>query len=209
MAETDLEPFQKKLSAALAANVKTKEPLFKKVRIGGRKKGCYGLYAKVMKPARVRLTLDEVKASTSFLGKAGEYALFSELLFRGFNASIMTVDDGVDIIASKSHRFFYLQVKTSSDNSSTFGFTIKKSAFEQHLNGTTFYVLVVRRTLADRHLCDFVILPSSQIGQMILRGAVVGNISYSLKLNIAETGQFLLNRTEDVTAQVNRFNQIV
>ncbi len=208
--EGDLEAFQKKLASALAQNVKTREPIFKKARVGGRKKGCYTLFAKVVKPQKARLKPDDMpEANNLFLGKAGEYAIFSELLFRGFNASIMTVDQGVDIIASKGHRFFYLQVKTARDSGGGFGYTIKKSAFDAHLNGGTFYILVARRTLADRHICDYVILPSSNIQQMILRGVVSGAVSYSLKLNITETGQFLINRTEDVTAQVNRFTLIV
>lgn len=206
----DYEGFVRKLSSALASNVKTREPLFKKTRVDGRKKGCYGLFNKIARPPKVRLTPDEIPEATNlFIGKAGEYAIFSELLFRGYNASIMTVDQGVDIIASKGHRFFYLQVKTARDINASFGFTIKKSAFENHLNGGTFYILVARRNIVDRHICDYVILPSAQIQQMILKGAVTGNLSYALKLTISETGQFLLNRTEDVTLQVNRFSLIV
>ena len=208
--EGELDAFQKRLASALSQNAKTREPTFKKTRIGGRKKGCYTLFAKASRPQKTRLVSDEIPdANNLFLGKAGEYAVFSELLFRGFNTSIMTVDQGVDIIASKAHRLFYLQIKTASDCGGTFGYTIKKSAFDTHLNGGTFYILVARRTLAERHICDYVILPSSNIQQMILKGIVSGNVSYSLKLNITETGQFLINRTEDVTAQVNRFSLIV
>lgn len=208
--ESDFVVFQKKLAGALAQNVKTRDPIFKRTRVGGRKKGCYGLYSKIVKPAKVRLTPDDdPETNNLFLGKAGEYAIFSELLFRGYNASVMTVDQGVDIIASKAHRFFYIQVKTSRDSGDSFGFTIKKSAFEIHLNGGTFYILVARRKISDRYLCDYVILPSSQIQQMILRGSVNGALSYSLKLTVSETGQFLINRIEDVTAQVNRFSLIV
>jgi hypothetical protein len=204
----EIESFQKKLSAALAQNIKTKEPQFKKVVIGGRKKGCYGLHARVIRPTKVPLVPDDLHASKNQFGKAGEYAILSELLFRGFNASIMIVDDGIDVIASKADRFFYIQAKTSKDYGSLFQFTIKKSAFELHHASHTFYILIARRIIAKRHLCDFVIIPSPQINKMIQQGKVRGKGAYSLKLVITESEQFMLNQ-EDVTDQVNRFNQIV
>lgn len=48
-----------------------------------------------------------------FYGKGGEFSVVSELLFRGYNASIMSVDEGIDITASKGDKFFFIQVKTS------------------------------------------------------------------------------------------------
>jgi hypothetical protein len=208
--EAEFEVFSRKLQSALAANVKTKEPLFKKVRVGGRKKGCYGLFSKVTKPQRVRIEPDPIDSSgNNFFGKAGEYAIFSEMLFRGYNASIMTVDEGIDIIASKQNRFFYIQVKTSKDTNGTFMFTIKKTSFAANLNGGTFYILAARRLLRDRHLCDYVILPSTNLQQMITKGVLTGLNSYTLKLTITDNGQFLLNKGEDVTHFVNRFSLIV
>src|SRR3989344_4130368 len=52
-----------------------------------------------------------------YIGKGGEHLVCSELLFRGFNASIMSVDVGVDISAIKDNKFFGIQVKTARKNS--------------------------------------------------------------------------------------------
>jgi hypothetical protein len=208
--QSEFDAFSKKLQSALAQNVKTKEPTFRKTKIGGRKKGCYGLASKLAKPQRIRLEPDEIILdSTNYFGKAGEYAIHSEMLFRGFNASIMTVDEGVDIIASKNNRFFYLQVKTSKDTNGTFVFSIKKASFVANLNGGTFYILVARRIIQRRHLCDYVILPSSHLQHLISKGAITGLNGYTLKLVITDAGQFLLNKGEDVTTFVNRFSLIV
>lgn len=210
VSQADFEIFSRKLQSALAANVKTKEPTFRRVRVAGRKKGCYALSSKIAKPQRVKIEPDPIDpSSTNFFGKAGEYAIFSEMLFRGYNASIMTVDEGVDVIASKNNRFFYLQVKTSKDTNGTFVFTIKKTAFAANLNGGTFYILAARRLLRDRHICDYVILPSTNLQQFITKGIITGLSSYTLKLTITDNGHFILNKGEDVTHFVNRFSLIV
>ena len=65
--------------------------------------------------------------NTQYVGKAGEMAVFSELLFYGYNASIMSVDDGIDLVATKDGRFFFIQVKTAiSNNDKIPNFSIKK-----------------------------------------------------------------------------------
>ncbi len=52
--------------------------------------------------------------STQYVGKAGEHLVVSELLFKGYNASIMSVDEGLDIVATKGERLYNIQVKTST-----------------------------------------------------------------------------------------------
>ncbi len=49
--------------------------------------------------------------STQNIGAAGEHAVVSELLYRGFNASKMAVDDGIDIVASKETRSFIFRLR--------------------------------------------------------------------------------------------------
>jgi Holliday junction resolvase len=49
-------------------------------------------------------------------GKGGEFAVASELLFRDYNANILTVDSGVDIAAIKDGKTYLFQVKTKHWN---------------------------------------------------------------------------------------------
>lgn len=43
----------------------------------------------------------EGEFSTQYTGRVGEHRVVSELLFRGYNASIMSVDEGLDIVATR------------------------------------------------------------------------------------------------------------
>ena len=209
----DLNSLPSRLSAALSQNLNTREPIFRKLPNGqgGYKKGIYALRGKRIGGGRIhtRLNLDDVsKPTTQFIGAAGEHAVFSELLFRGFNASIMTVDDGIDVIASKNNRFFHIQVKTANDLGNGFGFNIRRSIFEAHRNSLTFYILVCRRIIINRYLCDYVILPSTHLHALILKGLMGEGETYSLRLALNDEGSYILNRSEDVTHHVNKFDLI-
>ena len=109
----DRDGFTKKLMGFLARNVKSKSAQFSRVK---NKKGGYsrGIYR--MKPQKVfDLTPNEMPdVPKNFTGSAGEFATISELLFRGYNASKMTVDDGIDVVASKDEKYFHIQVKTAN-----------------------------------------------------------------------------------------------
>lgn len=50
--------------------------------------------------------------SNDFIGRAGECAVMSELLYRGYNVNSMMVDGGVDLVAFKDTFYFFYQVKT-------------------------------------------------------------------------------------------------
>lgn len=54
---------------------------------------------------------EKIAVEGSFTGKAGEHLVCSELLFRGFNASIMSVDVGIDIAAVKENKFSVFRLK--------------------------------------------------------------------------------------------------
>jgi len=73
---------------------------------------------------RVAEQTDKIKNSNLFIGKAGEYIVAGELLFRGFNATILPVDVGIDIMAEKKNKIFNIQVKTSNSRNSRYNFII-------------------------------------------------------------------------------------
>jgi hypothetical protein len=69
--------------------------------------------------------------STQYVGSAGEHSVLSELLFRGYNASIMSVDEGLDIVATKNNKLFNIQVKTSNENKfNKYVYDIRKIFFD-------------------------------------------------------------------------------
>lgn len=132
---------------AKATNPKTRKP----------KKGVYRLVKRRLSDALPRPSTVEIpnapqqpremstSVSTNYIGKGGEYAVMSELLFQGYNANIMSVDEGIDIVASKQNIFYYLQVKTTNlTERLTANVSIKRSNFDRGLSSQLRYFVVVR-----------------------------------------------------------------
>lgn len=114
---------------------------------------------------------EKIAIEGSFTGKAGEHLVCCELLFRGFNASIMSVDVGMDIVAVKGNQLFGIQVKTSNLNRfGTYVFDIRKVSFERHSNGNVFYIFV----LHGENQNHFLILPFLEIEQKMHERAILG-----------------------------------
>jgi hypothetical protein len=118
----------------------TAKPLNKS---GGYRKGVYRL--KQERNAPVAANVEPPTVAAAFIGRAGEYAVMTELLFWGYNVSLMTIDNGVDVVACKDNQYFNLQVKTASaQDGGRFSFTIRKSSFDAYDKASTFYVFVRR-----------------------------------------------------------------
>jgi len=179
------EDFSKKLSAKLNANSKTKSPQFARVpnKSGGFRNGTYRI--KSQKP--IVFATEAPKVSAQFTGAAGEYAVLSELLFRGFNSSKMTVDDGIDVVASKNEKYFHVQVKTANERSGEYTATIKTSAFQHASN--VFYIIVLRLNTGVRYV-------------KLKKSTVI-----SLRIS-TEGNRLLLNKSVDVSVHRNNWELI-
>ena len=205
------EKLPSKINSALAADVKkgAKKSHFAKVKNKNKtfKKGIYRL----KKKPDVRPTPPPPPiVSNQYTGAAGEFAVMSELLFYGFNASSMTVDDGIDIVASKEKSYFHIQVKTANVSAAgVYSFSIKKSSFTAKNSFQTFYVFVIRGSSNSRYYNDYVILPSSQVRQLIDGGIIKDSANFSVRIQKDSRGRYLLNAKQDVTMSVNTFNQLV
>lgn len=206
----DVEVLKNQLSSAMSQDIrnkKTKSPFRKiKNKSGGHQRGKYRLKKKSCPRT---LTLQPT-VNSLYTGKAGEQAVLSELLFYGYNASIMTVDDGIDIVASKNNKYFHIQVKTSNsqEGSNKFQFTIKKDKFDQMSSGSIFYVLVMRRSNNKRHFNDFVVFSSPEIKSFLDREVIRDAKSLSIRIEAKTPGEFLLNGRENIFGSVNKFNRI-
>ena len=214
--DKDLETLPSKLSASLSQHLKSKNAQISKVKnqFGGYKRGIYKLKkVREIKPKQIEIKLKpEIlpKVSALYTGCAGEHAVLSELLIRGYNSSLMTVDEGIDIVASKGNRYFHIQTKTSAgdEQKRTFTYTIKKSVFDLHDQALTFYIFVMYRLLLDRIVCDYAILQSSYISRLRHKGHISDKDSISVRITIENNGKFLLNKKEDITFTINKFSQI-
>lgn len=196
-----------RVSSVLASAVKKKGTRFTKPKNkqGKFKKGMYRL--KRSSTPKVVFAVAP-KVNTQYTGCAGEHAVLSELLFWGFNASMMTVDDGIDIVASRNNDYFHIQVKTANASTNdSYGFSIDTKKHIEKYNASTFYVLVLRRRINDKqHSNDYVILPSYEIQSMIAKGVIRSSQSISMKVTVVKE-RFFLNG-EDVTHIANNFDII-
>ena len=207
------EQLAAKISALLATEVKKPkaQSLFSKPKnkAGGFRRGMYRLrVGRKAIPKNFKVP-EQPKVTTQYTGKAGEYAVMSELLFFGFNASAMTVDDGIDIVASKGESYFHIQVKTANATAgSKFQFKVTKRAFGSKDAAATFYVLVLRICENSRNTCEYLILQSSEIRRLVDKGVVKDGESMNLSVERERGNRFLLNKAEDVTWSLNRFDNI-
>ena len=205
-----IEQFSQRLQAALASNLKlkTRKPSFAKVE--GKKKGQYkrGWYRlKLERTPTAAALIKPPQTNKAFTGKAGEYAVMSELLFWEFNASVMAVDDGIDIVASKDNKYFHVQVKTAAEqDGGRFTFTIKHTSFKEHDAATMFYVFVLRRALRN----EYIIIPSGYLRTLISGGRITPGPQLSVTIAADANGRkYVLNGSTDVSPYFGNFGGII
>lgn len=81
---------------------------------------------------------------TQYIGTAGECAVMSELMFRGYNANRMMIDEGVDIVATKDNLYYYIQVKTVALKDGRVYCQIPRYRFDQYVSNQIRYIIVAR-----------------------------------------------------------------
>lgn len=208
----DLELITKNMNASLANSVKKpKISPFRKIKNKNGKSFKKGVYE--LKPIRKAqiihsITMPPPQVNTQYVGKAGEMAVFSELLFYGYNASIMSVDDGIDLVATKEGRFFFIQVKTAiSSNDKNPSFSIKKDSFNRYDKSETFYILVVRNLDKKGYSNLFFVIPNHTIRKMVYDGTIKDSDNYSIRIT-QENNSWFANGKENITHYLNNFMDI-
>jgi len=151
---------------------------------------------------------EKIVIEGGFTGKGGEHLVCSELLFRGFNASIMSVDVGIDISAIKNNKFFGIQVKTANTNKfNTYNFHIRRVSFERHNQGNIFYIFVLRVSDKTR----FLILSTNDLERKIKEGAIfeVNNKSgFAVNIKFRDDKVYLGNMNHEMGYFLDKWNLI-
>lgn len=164
------------------------------------------------KPDRIvgELELEEEKEiEGGYIGKAGEHAVLTELLFRGYNAALMSVDVGVDIVATKNNEVFNIQVKTRniSKHNEAFHFNLRIVSFERHNAGRTFYIFILR----EKGKLDYLILPLYEIEKSIEEEFIhiVGKGKlYRITVKKRDSKVYLGRKENNVSFYLNRWETI-
>jgi len=207
------DEFAVKAGAALAAHVKKKkDTVFSKVSLkkdkDGRpiyKKGVYRLRTQRGSQSPLPMPVSP-PTDSGFIGKAGELSVMSELLFWGYNASLMTVDKGVDIIAEKEGHYYHIQVKTALQRADgKYQFSIKKSAFEANAKNNTYYVFLMRAATANR----FAIIPSAHLQVQCQLDNIKDGCTLSISISHNDKENlFYLNSKDNITPFIGNFGLI-
>lgn len=151
---------------------------------------------------------EKIKIEGGYTGKAGEHLVCSELLFRGFNASIMSVDVGMDIIATKENKLFSVQVKTSNLNSfDTYVFDVRKVSFERHDSGNIYYIFVLHGEKSN----DFLVLPYYEMEKKVREKFIleVGHGKrYRVNIKFRNGSVYLGNKENEMNYYLNNWGII-
>lgn len=95
---------------------------------------------------RRRVIGQDTLQRTDFEGRAGECAVMSELIFRGYNANMMMVDEGVDVIAVRDNIYYFIQVKTTYMRDGRIRSQVDFDRFNQYKGAQIRYFIVARYT---------------------------------------------------------------
>lgn len=172
-------------------------------------------HKKILEPKRQKKVLEQeaveeekINIETGFIGKAGEHLVCSELLFRGYNASIMSVDSGMDIIATKNNKLFSIQVKTANANAfDTYNFDVRKVSFEKDYAGNTFYVFILKGKVQTQ----FLIIPLHEMEKKVAEKAIIYIQSYKkyrVKIDVRDEKVYLGNRSHEMNYYLNNWDTI-
>lgn len=153
---------------------------------------------------------EEETVNSVYTGTAGECAVMSELLFRGYNANRMMVDDGVDIVAAKDNIYYYIQVKTTTIRNGRIYARINRDSFNRYNKQQCRYIIVARyREKGADHNMFFVFnsadIEQAAYGRYINQGEEV----YTIKIRFNErTGEPILydDREKEISWNLNRFD---
>ncbi len=128
-----------------------------------------------------------------YWGEAAEIHVTAELLYRGFQAANIPVDEGLDILAVKDNNTFYFQVK-HKDTGNNQAIKITKSSFEKTGRGNVYYVFV----LLSNDKRDFLIIPFHIVNDWIREGiAEATEDGYMIYIKVRDSKYYLKEKGLD------------
>ncbi|MDR2439557.1 MAG: hypothetical protein LBE12_09355 [Planctomycetaceae bacterium] len=147
-----------------------------------------------------------------YFGKAGEFAVISELLFNGYNASIMSVDEGIDITASKNNKFFFIQVKSTQFINDSVSLSIKHNKFINNSSAEIYFIIVFRYAYKSVNTNRYIVIQNKLLDNYIFTGAVSkkddGTINVKIKQKDGHLYLYNGNEYAKIDHLLDNFNSI-
>lgn len=145
-----------------------------------------------------------------YMGRAGEYAVMSELMYRGYNATRMSIDNGIDIVAVKNNIYYYIQVKTTTIKEGKIYAQIGVDRFNEYIGAQLRYIIVARYCENGIERNMFFMFTSQDIQRGIFsRYIKQGENVVSIKIRFDEhTGEPMLydEKENNILWNMNRFD---
>lgn len=144
----------------------------------------------IVKTKTFELADEYIVNQRRYVGKGAENLVVAELLFRGFNAQILQVDEGIDVFATnlKKNELYLIQVKYThfEEGIASRSITITVSSFEKNKKANVYYIFVLDRENKER---DFLIIPFHLIDHLIKNGSISAPVaSKKINLNVSYRG---------------------
>lgn len=179
---------------------------------GKYKRGVYKLRKPKKEKQKLPITpVEPSKVSISnslYVGSAGEMAVCSELLFRGYNVSRMLVDEGIDVVAIRHEHTYYIQVKTITLKNTSFSFKINEKSFSKYCNNNCYYIVVIRTaTKKGVPINQYLVMTADDIKTWIKEDKVKQSGS-DISLSFNQKDDHILLKDEPVDSKLNNFGRI-
>jgi len=144
------------------------------------------------------------KVRNMFTGKAGEHKVISELLFFGFNANLLSVDYGTDILAEKDGELYKVQVKTTLTRAYQLDSPTEKvkRTYQSNIN----LVIVFRNVGQASSTC--LVLPPSLLHMLAYNDKRAPLYLNRTKFFMEGYDVFARNKTHKLSPMINRFDLI-
>ena len=78
-----------------------------------------------------------------YISTGGKYLVTGKMILHGFNANLLVVNEGLDIVAIKDGNMYGVQVKAANKSATGYVADISTAAYERTNKGNTFYVFVL------------------------------------------------------------------
>lgn len=217
--DCNLDELRKKISSYMSnattkivkgVRKENKDSLYERVKNGkgGYKKGMYKLRKpkKVVVPKPIKPVIEPIHEpqdiKSLYMGSAGEMAVCSELLFREYNVSRMSVDDGVDIIALKNNKTYYIQVKTVQIKSEGFSVKIRSKSYERYNSNDCYYIIVARAATTQ-----FIVATADDVRRLVDNGDASRTKDY-ISISFSQNMGKLFVKSNNVDYMLNSFDRI-
>ncbi len=110
------------------------------------------------------------KTKDLFTGRAGEFAVLSEFLIRGYNVAVPSIDLGDDVLVIKDHQndaeIARVQVKTATGTRTRYGysahFSVKYEQLVAPLTPKLHYIFLIR---IDDRWSDMLLIPREDLDE--------------------------------------------